>query len=167
MSDPNSIAEGKVVSIHYVLRDDSGKELDRSEEGKPLLYLHGARNIVAGLEKALAGKRPGESVQVTVPPEQGYGSRNRGKTFQMPRSSFPKEVKLERGMQFTTKTKEGHQVPVWIAKVQGPTVVVDPNHPLAGATLHFDVTVAEVRDASDEEKAHGHAHGPDGHGHGH
>ncbi|MFO0692427.1 MAG: peptidylprolyl isomerase [Polyangiales bacterium] len=167
MSDPNSIAAGKVVSIHYVLRDDSSKELDRSEEGKPLLYLHGARNIVAGLEKALEGKRVGDAVKVTVPPEQGYGSRNRGKTFQMPRSSFPKEVKLERGMQFSTKTQEGHQVPVWIAKVQGPTVVVDPNHPLAGATLHFDVTVADVRDATEEEKQHGHAHGPDGHGHGH
>ena len=166
MSDPNVIEDGKVVSLDYVLKDDAGEVIDRSADGSPLLYLHGARNIVVGLERALSGKRVGDSLSVSVPPEHGYGSR-RGKTWTVPRSSFPKEAKLERGMQFSTQTQDGRRMPIWIAKVQGPSVVVDPNHPLADKTLHFEVKVLEVRDASDEEKQHGHAHGPHGHGHGH
>jgi len=163
-----SIVEaGKVVSIHYVLRDDSGAELDRSDEATPMFYLHGAQNIVAGLEEKLAGAKVGDDVSVTVPPEKGYGPRNRGKAFQIPRSSLPATVTPARGMQLFANGQDGQKVAVFITKVQGPTLTVDPNHPLAGVTLHFDVKVVGVRDATEEEKTHGHAHGPDGHGHGH
>lgn len=163
----STVEAGKVVSIHYVLRDDAGQELDRSEEGSPMFYLHGAQNIVAGLEEKLTGAAIGAKVSVTVPPEKGYGPRNRGKVFQIPRSALPATVTPTRGMQLYANGPDNQKVPVFITKVQGPTITVDPNHPLAGVTLHFDVTVVDVRDATDEEKTHGHAHGPDGHGHGH
>lgn len=161
------VAEGKVVSLHYVLRNDAGEILDQSDEGSPMHYLHGARNLVEGLEQKLTGTKAGDEVTVKVPPEKGYGNRVRGKTFTIPRSNLPANVTPQRGMQLTATGAEGQHIPVWITKVQGPTLTVDPNHPLSGVTLHFDVKVLEVRDASDEEKAHGHAHGPDGHGHGH
>ncbi len=163
----STIEAGKVVSIHYVLRNDSGEVLDRSEEGQPLYYLHGSHNIVAGLEEKLTGKTVGDKTEITVTPEKGYGARNRGKAFQIPRSNLPASITPVRGMQLTATGDKGQKVPVWVTKVQGPTLTVDPNHPLAGVTLHFDVEVAGIRDATDEEKAHGHAHGPDGHGHGH
>lgn len=161
----STIEAGKVVSIQYVLRNDAGEVLDRSEEGQPLFYLHGSHNIVAGLEEKLTGKSVGDEVTVTVPPEKGYGPRNRGKAFQIPRSAVPATVTPERGMQLFATGDKGQRVPVWIIKIQGPTLTVDPNPPLAGITLHFEVKVVGLRDATDDEKAHGHAHGPDGHAH--
>ena len=162
MSEP--IADGKVVRIHYVLRDGEGEEIDRSGD-EPLEYLHGAGNIVPGLEKQLAGKSPGDKLTVVVPPEEGYGPRHKVKPHAIPRSSFPKDADLQKGMGFTMRAQNGEAVPVWVTKIQGPTVYVDPNHPLAGATLHFEVEVVDTRDANDEEKAHGHPHGPGGHHH--
>lgn len=163
--ESQSVGAEKVVSLEYVLTDDAGKTLDKSEEGKPLVYLHGARNIVPGLERALTGKHVGDTAKVTVEPEQAYGKRVPGRTWQISRSSLPKEVTIERGMQLTANGPENRKIPVWVTKVQGPTVTVDPNHPLAGMRLHFDVKVLEIRDATAEEKAHGHAHGPGGHHH--
>lgn len=163
----SNVENGKVVAIQYTLRNDAGEVLDKSDEGSPMHYLHGAHNLVEGLEQKLEGTKAGDEVSVTVPPEKGYGPRNRGKSFSIPRSSLPATVAPQRGMQLFATGPEGQKVPVWITKVQGPSLTVDPNHPLAGVTLHFDVKVIEVRDATDEEKAHGHAHGPHGHGHAH
>lgn len=161
------IANGKVVAIHYVLTSDKGEELDRSAEGDPMHYLHGHHNIVPGLEKQLAGKTVGDHVSAVVPPEEGYGLR-RGKPQAMRKSEFPKDAIIEKGVRFMVRTKEGRAIPIWITKVQGPTVMIDHNHPLAGQTLHFEVDVIDVRDATEEELTHGHAHGPGGHhGHGH
>lgn len=158
------IAKNKVVKIHYVLRDDTGETLDESGE-EPLEYLHGAQNIVPGLEKQLEGKAVGDKLTAVVPPEEGYGPRHKVKAQAIPRSKFPPDAELEKGMGFTMRGDDGRAIPVWITKIQGPTVYVDPNHPLAGATLHFEVEVLEVRDANEEEVAHGHPHGPDGHHH--
>lgn len=159
------IAAGKVASIEYVLTDPNGKELDRSKEGQPLLYLHGARNIVPGLEQALEGKATGDSLDVEVPPSKGYGERQRVKTQKVMRSKFPDDAKVEKGARFMMQSKEG-PFPVWVEKVMGRQVHITPQHPLAGVTLHFSVTVGEVRDATEEETAHGHPHGPGGHEHG-
>lgn len=161
----NVVEEKKVVTIEYVLTDKAGKELDRSAPDKPMLYLHGAHNIVPGLEKELTGKAPGDSFEAVVSPEQGYGPKQKVKDIRMPRSAFPADAPLARGMQFITETERGN-MPLWVKKVQGPTIIVTPLHPLAGVELHFSGKVVEIRDASEEEIAHGHAHGPGGHHHG-
>ncbi len=162
-AESQSIAAEKVVSIEYVLTDDAGNVLDKSEADKPLVYLHGARNIVPGLERALYGKTVGEEAKVSVDPEQGYGKRVPGRSWQIARSTLPKEVTIARGMQLTASGPDNRKIPVWVTKVQGPTVTVDPNHPLAGMRLHFSLKVVAIRDATADEKAHGHAHGADGH----
>lgn len=166
MSDEQIVGTGKVVSIDYRLEDTSGKELDRSADGKPLVYLHGAHNIVPGLEEALAGKKAGDSIEVRVPPEKGYGPRRNVKTQRILRSKFPENASLEKGTRFIISGPDGKPFPIWVTKVQGREVHVSAEHPLAGQTLCFTATVREVRDATDEEKAHGHVHGPGGHGHG-
>ena len=162
--EANTIAKNKVVRLNYVLRGDDGQTIDESGD-EPLEYLHGAGNIVPGLEKQLEGKTTGDKVTAVVPPEEGYGPRHKIKPHPIPRSKFPEDVELEKGMGFTMRAENGQPVPVWITKIQGPTVYVDPNHPLAGETLHFDVEVLDIREANEEEIAHGHPHGPDGHHH--
>ena len=160
-----TITAGKVVTIDYVLTDPSGKELDRSTEDHPLLYLHGASNIVPGLEEALAGRVAGDELVAKVPPEKGYGVKQRRKPQRMLRSKFPEDAKIERGVRFMMQGPEGQPIPIWVAKVMGREVHITTEHPLAGVTLCFDVKINEVRDATEEEVAHGHPHGPGGHHH--
>lgn len=150
------IGQNTVVSIHYKLTDDDGKTLDESTEG-PLTYLHGASGIIPGLEKELTGKVAGAEFKVTIPSEEGYGDHQPQLVQQSPRSAFPADMELQLGMQFTANT-EGGEVMVVVTEVSDDTVTVDGNHPLAGMTLHFEGTVDQVRDASEEELAHGHAH---------
>ncbi len=157
------IGKDKVVSINYTLRDDDGKVIDTSEGREPLAYLHGARNIVPGLEAALEGKNIGDQVHVAVEPAGGYGDRDDRMVQTVPRAAFG-ENKVETGMQFQAQTPAGARV-VTVVDVQGDEVTVDGNHPLAGRTLNFDVTIVEVRDATPEEREHGHVHGPGGHHH--
>lgn len=161
----STVADGKVVSIDYVLTGTDGKELDRSKEGSPLVYLHGSHGIVEGLEEALTGKSVGERVQVTVPPNKGYGPKRNVKPQEVLRSRFPADANVVKGAQFVTQGPNGQPIPIWVVKVQGRSIYVTPEHPLAGVTLCFDVTIRDVRDATEEEKAHGHAHGPGGHHH--
>jgi FKBP-type peptidyl-prolyl cis-trans isomerase SlyD len=166
-SPAGPIADDKVVSIHYTLKDDDGDVIDSSDGGEPLDYLHGHGGIVPGLEGALTGKNVGDSLKVSVPPKDGYGEAEDAPTKSVPRDAFPDDVELEVGMQFFAQGPKGEPVPVWVAAVDDKTVEIDFNHPLAGQTLHFEVKVISVRDASKEELEHGHPHGPDGHGHGH
>ena len=158
------IEDGKVVLINYTLRhtDADGEILDSSDGGEPLAYLHGAQNIVPGLEAALTGLAKGAEKQVTVTPEEGYGERDEHAIQQVPRGAFPAGAPVEVGMQFVAETPDGQPIPVTIAAVDGDTVTVDANHPLAGTTLHFSISIVDVRDATAEEKLHGHAHGPGG-----
>jgi FKBP-type peptidyl-prolyl cis-trans isomerase SlyD len=161
----STIAEATVVEINYILRTDAGEILDQSEPGSPLSYLHGAQNIVPGLENALTGRRIGEQLTVRVSPQEGYGERMPDATRQIPRSAFPARMPLQVQAQLVLADESGRRFPVWIAEVGPDVVVVDLNHPLAGAHLNFDVTVISVRPASEEELAHGHPHGPGGHDH--
>ena len=160
----NKITANKVVTLAYTLRDDSGEVIDQSSEGSPLLYLHGAMNIVPGLEEQLEGVAPGETIKATVPPEKGYGPRI-GEAQEVPRSLFPEGAELSAGMQVLAHDDQGRQIPFFITGISDETVTVDPNHPLAGETLHFEVTVESLRDATEEEIEHGHPHGPGGHHH--
>ena len=158
------IAVNCVAYIHYTLKDDKGAVIDSSSGGEPLAYLHGAGNIVAGLEKALEGKQAGEKLSVKVAPSEGYGLRDEALVQQVPRRSFQGVRDLKAGMQFHAQTAQG-PVAVTVTKVQGDMITVDGNHALAGVTLHFDVEVTKVREATAEELMHGHVHGPGGHHH--
>jgi FKBP-type peptidyl-prolyl cis-trans isomerase SlyD len=160
----DKITANKVVSLAYTLRDDDGEIIDHSENGSPLLYLHGAQNIVPGLEEQLEGIAEGESVKATVSPEKGYGPRI-GEAQEVPRNLFPADAELVAGMQVVAHDDDGRQIPFFITGITEDTITVDPNHPLAGETLHFEVKVESLRDATEEEITHGHPHGPGGHHH--
>lgn len=158
-------SSGKVVTIHYTLKDSDGDVLDSSRDGDPLDYLHGHGGIVPGLERGLEGKGAGDKVQVTIAPKDGYGEVEGPGPRKVPKSAFPDDVELEPGLQFFAPGPKGQPIPVWVTAVSADDVEIDTNHPLAGETLHFDVEVVGVRDATKDELAHGHPHGPDGHHH--
>jgi FKBP-type peptidyl-prolyl cis-trans isomerase SlyD len=165
MAEPATIADGKVVTLRFVLRDDEGDLIDESEPDRPLVYLHGAEEIVPGLEAALVGKAVGVTLSVVVPPEEGYGHRFGPGPQELPRDAFPEGVEVEIGMPFTVENEEGEEMDLFVADMEGDQVWVDICHPLAGETLHFEVEVLSVRDATAEEMEHGHAHSADGHVH--
>ncbi|MBN8226805.1 peptidylprolyl isomerase [Corallococcus macrosporus] len=155
------IANGKVVALEYRLHLGDGQVIDQSAPGQPLAYLHGHGQIVPGLEGALGGLGVGESKQVVVAPDQGYGNHNPEGVRTVPRSMLPPGFAPQVGQTLMAQTEDGN-IPLRIQTVNPDSVVVDLNHPLAGKTLHFDVTVREVRDATQEELTHGHVHGPGG-----
>jgi len=161
-----TIADKHVVSIHYTLTDDGGETLDTSSGGAPLTYLHGADNIIPGLESALTGKNVGDEVDVTIAPAEAYGEIDAELVQAVPREAFEGIDDIVPGMQFEARSPEGHAQVVVVEDVTDEEVVIDGNHPLAGKTLHFAVKVEDVREASEEELAHGHVHGPGGHAHG-
>ncbi|MGB7160508.1 MAG: peptidylprolyl isomerase [Tepidisphaeraceae bacterium] len=163
-ADNNAIGKDKVVSIDYTLKDGAGKVIDSSEGRDPLTYLHGHGGLIPGMEKGLEGKSTGDSFQLVVSPDEGYGQKDPNMVQPVPRANFGGAADIKPGMQFQAKTPQGARV-VTVVDVSPDTVTVDANHPLAGETLHFDVSVKDVRDASPEEIAHGHAHGPGGHHH--
>ena len=152
-----NIAEQRVVSIHYEVKDEDGVVVDSSEGREPLVYLHGHKNIIPGLEKALDGLDVGESFDVTVTPEEAYGDYQDGLVQSVPKDAFQGVEKVEEGMVFTAQT-QGGPLQVTVTQVEDDTVTVDGNHPLAGKSLSFKGEVAEVREASAEELEHGHVH---------
>ncbi len=159
------ISDKKVVLIDYTLRTDSGEVVDSSEGQEPLAYLHGGGQIVPGLERALAGLAVGAAKDVIVEPADGYGDRDPDGVFGIPRTAFPDAAQLEVGASFVGEDEEGNSLPVRVIKLEGDTVVVDANHPLAGERLHFHIDIREVRDATAEELEHGHPHSGEGHHH--
>ena len=161
------IAKDRVVAMTYTLKDDAGKVLDSNVGQAPMVYLHGHGNIVPGLERALAGKTVGDKVEVVVAPEDGYGTYDESRQFEVPKSELGPNVTPQKGMVLTMRGAGGMAVPVTVLKVKLRTVVMDGNHQLAGKNLHFSVEVNSVRKAKKDELAHGHAHGPGGHGHAH
>jgi len=158
------IANQRVAYIHYTLTNDAGEVLDSSREAEPLAYLHGAGNIVPGLESALSGKQVGDRLNVKVVPAEGYGERDEALVQEVPRRAFQGISDIKPGMAFTAQSNRG-AMRVVVTRVVGDMVTVDGNHPLAGETLNFDVEVTEVRPATEEELSHGHVHGPGGHHH--
>jgi FKBP-type peptidyl-prolyl cis-trans isomerase SlyD len=151
------IADNTVASFHYTLTNGAGEVLDSSQGREPLAYLHGAGNIVPGLEKAMTGRSAGDSFKVDVAPEEGYGVHHDGLVQEVPLEAFAGVPQVEPGMRFQAQTPQGmHSVVV--TAVSDGMVTVDGNHPLAGQTLHFAIEVTDVRAASAEELAHGHVH---------
>lgn len=158
------VAKHKVVSIDYTLTDNQGMELDSSRGKAPFAYIHGIGNIIPGLESALEGKEAGDAVQAVIPPDKGYGDRDENLVQQLSRGQFDTEGNIEVGMQFHAMSENGPRV-VTVISVQDDKVTIDGNHPLAGVTLHFDVTIKDVREATGDELSHGHVHGADDHHH--
>ena len=159
------VAANKVVKMHYSVLDNNKNTIDNSFDGEPLVFIVGTGYLIPGLENALLGKEAGDTFSVTVEPEQGDGERHDDLMQAVPKSMF-EGMEIEVGMQFRATTDAGDQS-VMIIEIQDEDVIVDGNHPLSGITLHFDVEVLEVRDATEEELAHGHVHGEGGCGHSH
>jgi FKBP-type peptidyl-prolyl cis-trans isomerase SlyD len=161
------IGKGSVVSLQYKLHLGDGQVIDASEPGDPLVYLHGESQIVPGLERELEGLETGAARQVAVAPADGYGELDLTAVQRVPKHAFPEGFEPEVGQELVAQGPDGQPLPFVVKGVEkgleGEIVVVDFNHPLAGKTLHFDVTVVEVRGATAEELEHGHVHGPGEH----
>ena len=150
----------KVISLDYALTVD-GKQVESSRDnGEPLWVLLGHGQLIPGLERALEDHAAGDSLQVDIDPADGYGERQEGQIQRVPKKYFQQAAKLKPGMTTVLALKEGGQRAVVVHKVGMSTVDVDLNHPMAGKTLHFDVTINEVRDGTEDEIKHGHAHPP-------
>lgn len=154
----STISNNSVVAIHYKLQDDQGNLIDSSEGAEPLTYLQGAGNIIPGLERALDGKAEGDSVNVRIEPGEAYGEVVPELIQTVDRSAFEGVDTIAEGMAFEAQTPTGSIQRIVVKDVQGDTITVDGNHPLAGVPLNFDVDVVSVRDATEEEIAHGHVH---------
>jgi FKBP-type peptidyl-prolyl cis-trans isomerase SlyD len=165
MSD--TITADKIGIFHYTLHNSEGDLLDSSREhGDPMPYLHGHSNIVPGLESALEGKSVGDMVKAEVPPAEGYGEYDETGFVQVHRKEFPAGEfdDVELGMSFQASDGDGQPVQLWLIKKEGAYAHFTTNHPLAGQTLHFDVEIVGIRDATEEELVHSHPHGIDGTG---
>jgi FKBP-type peptidyl-prolyl cis-trans isomerase SlyD len=150
----------KVIGFHYTLSVD-GEKMESSHDNKePLWILLGHGQLIPGLEAGLEGKEAGESFEIEIAPDQGYGPRQDNMTQRVPKKYFQQAAKLKPGMTTVLSLKEGGQRVVVVQKVGMTTVDVDLNHPMAGKTLVFNVEVQEVRDGTAEEIEHGHAHPP-------
>jgi FKBP-type peptidyl-prolyl cis-trans isomerase SlyD len=159
------IADNKAVAIEFTLKDDKGEVIETSVGKDPLWYLAGVGVLVPGLEKALEGKDVGETVDVKLAPADAYGERDEKEVRKVPLRKL-KAQRIQVGGRYQMQADDGLRVVV-VKSVSGDYALVDGNHPLAGQTLHFICKVVEVRDATDDEREHGHVHGPEGHGHGH
>ena len=152
------IGDKLVVTMHYTLTDNEGNVLDSSRDAKPLSYLHGAGNIIPGLEKAMVGKVAGDTLKVKVEPPEAYGVVRDDLTQVVDKSMFEGVDSVEPGMAFQAQGPDGSSQRIVIKKVEEEKVTIDANHPLAGVTLNLDVEVVGVREATQEELSHGHVH---------
>ncbi len=155
---PDQVAKDVVVSLQYKLWLDDGTLAEESETDDPLVYLHGHDNIIPGLERELAGLRVGDSKTVVVEPEDGYGEYDPDNTDEISRSDLPGDFEPEIGTLLSIEDGQGNEFVAEIAEISDDTILLDFNHPMAGETLRFDVTISALRPATPEELAHGHAH---------
>jgi FKBP-type peptidyl-prolyl cis-trans isomerase SlyD len=158
------IERGRVVTMHYTLRDESGATIESSRGRQPLAYLHGYGQLIPGLEKFLDGTEAGLKTTVTVPPKEAYGERDPNAVIRAEKDSFPDGMEIAAGVEVQADTPDG-PLSFVIVGIDGEQVVLDANHPMAGKTLTFDVEVLDVRAATPAEISHGHVHGADGHDH--
>ena len=159
------VGDGLVVSLAYSLRLDDGEEIDTAAGDDPLVYLHGAQNIIPGLERALAGLKIGDARSVTVSPDDAYGEMDPDAFELVPYDAFPGDLELEEGMGLRmVESGTGRQMEAYISELRDDGALLDLNPPLADETLHFNVEVVGIRQATSEEVAHGHAHS-EGHTH--
>src|SRR5258706_1392484 len=153
----DTVENGQVVSMEYKLTVD-GDVLDSSEEAGPLQFLAGYGNIIPGLENEMMGMKIGDSKDVVVTPENGYGEFDDDAIMEVPRSEFPKDMEIEEGIELNLTDEDGYQQIGRVESFDDTAVRLDFNHPLAGAELHFSVKVIALRDPTAEELEHGHVH---------
>lgn len=159
----DTVQDGLVVSMDYKLTVD-GEVLDSSDEAGPLQFLAGYENIVPGLEREMIGMKIGESKDVVVEPEDGYGEFDEEGFMDVPRSEFPSDMEIEEGLELSVTDEDGQNQYARVEKVTDTSVRLDLNHPLAGAELHFNVKVVALREPTKDELDHGHVH-EEGHHH--
>jgi FKBP-type peptidyl-prolyl cis-trans isomerase SlyD len=162
MPEPLKVDDGNVVSMHYTLHVD-GKVVDSSEGGEPLEFIQGMGHIIPGLEQELYNMRIGDSKNITVPAKDGYGETDETAFMDVPREAFPDDVPLEKGTELELRDQSGNPVFARVDNVSDENVRLDMNHPLAGKELNFDVKIASLRPATEEEVSHGHVHAADHH----
>jgi FKBP-type peptidyl-prolyl cis-trans isomerase SlyD len=160
-----AIEANKVVTMNFKLTDDQGNILDSTEHGGPFSYLTGKNNILPKLEEAVNNMIIGTKKQIKLDAENAYGNYNEQIVQVVGKENFPEDFVLEVGMEYMASNPDGVQMPFVITEVRDEDVTIDFNHPLAGKNLNFDVELIDVRDATQEELAHGHVHGPGGHHH--
>jgi FKBP-type peptidyl-prolyl cis-trans isomerase SlyD len=153
-----------VVTFNYTLHDEAGEALETSRDGEPAAYLHGAGNIIPGLESAMTGRESGDTFSATVTPEEGYGLHQPDKVQRVPIKHLSFKGKLRPGATVQLNTGEGMRA-VTVVKAGRHSADIDTNHPLSGKTLVFDIEILEIRAATAEEQSHSHVHGPGGHHH--
>jgi len=158
------VGKDKVVLMHYTLKNDAGDVIDSSEGGDPLPFLQGHGNIIPGLENALEGSKVGDKLDVSIEPEEGYGLRMKDAIQEIPSSALQGVDEVKVGMQLQSQDQDGNAFLVNVTKVEDDKITVDANHPLAGETLHFSVSIESIRKAEAEELSHGHVHS-NGHAH--
>jgi FKBP-type peptidyl-prolyl cis-trans isomerase SlyD len=163
MSEDLKLQDGQVVSMDYTLRVD-GDVVDSSDGQAPLEFIQGLGSIIPGLERELYGLGIGDSKTVTVAPVDAYGELNPDAYSDVPRAEFPENIPMEKGIEIQVRDQDGQEMYSRIDSVSEETIRLDFNHPLAGKTLNFDITIVGLRDPSEEERAHGHVHGA-GHHH--
>jgi FKBP-type peptidyl-prolyl cis-trans isomerase SlyD len=160
------------VTLDYELRDDGGDLVDASEAdgGEPMRYVHGYGMLVPGLEAALVGLKAGDERDVVVPAESGYGEYDEGLVLEVDRGELPNPGAVRVGDELVAESPDGDELALSVVEVRDDVVVLDANHPLAGATLCYHVKVRDIRSATDDEirqaasdldDAHEHVHGPD------
>ena len=159
----DTVQDGLVVSMDYKLTVD-GEVLDSSDDAGPLQFLAGYGNIVPGLESEMIGMKVGESKDVVVKPEDGYGEFDDDAFMDVPRNEFPADMEIEEGVELNVTDEDGQNQYARVDSITKETVRLDFNHPLAGAELHFNVKVVALRDPTEEELDHGHVH-EEGHHH--
>jgi FKBP-type peptidyl-prolyl cis-trans isomerase SlyD len=141
---------GRVISMDYSVRVDTGKVVETSSGRSPIEYLHGSGQILPALERALEGLREGDRASFSIPAEDAYGARKEDNVVSLPRNLFPSDVKLEKGLCLYARAS-GQSYPITVRDVGEDMVVVDLNHPLAGERLFFEVSIRGVRPAGNME----------------
>lgn len=153
-----TVKKDKVVEMHYTLKNDANEVIDTSKGQEPMPFLHGHGNIVPGLEKAIEGMKVGESCDVSVEAKEGYGEYHTGGVQEIPMEALQGIPELKVGLELQSQDENGNAFIVMVKEIGKDTVTVDANHPLAGQTLHFNVSIENVRDATEDELKHGHIH---------
>ena len=159
------VGKDKVVLMHYTLKNDKGEVIDSSDGGDPLPFLQGHGNIIPGLESALEGSKVGDKLDVSIQPEEAYGERMQNAIQEIPSSALKGVDEIKVGMQLQSQDQDGNTFLVTVTKIEDDKITVDGNHPLAGQTLHFSVSIESIRKAEAEELSHGHVHADGQHNH--
>jgi FKBP-type peptidyl-prolyl cis-trans isomerase SlyD len=151
------IKKNDIVSLSYTLKNSDGVEIDKAGAEDAMNYLHGAGNIVPGLEEEIEKLKVGDKKNIIVSPEKGYGDVDPKLMLKVARSNFPADMDIKPGMQFSSEMS-GKKNIFTVEGIDGDDINVNGNHPLAGQTLHFNIQVIAIRDATEEELSHGHVH---------